>query len=65
MTFMLTMTKASGNYIESFTSRLLRPDGVNTVNKVEEDMIKWCAGGLYAGASDTVIVNSDLMFLNH
>ncbi|PFH47463.1 hypothetical protein AMATHDRAFT_67716 [Amanita thiersii Skay4041] len=46
---------ASGSYVESFTSRLLRPDGVNFVDPEEEDIIKWCAGGLYAGAADTTV----------
>ncbi|KAG7441817.1 cytochrome P450 [Guyanagaster necrorhizus] len=44
---------ALGRYTESFTSRLLNaksgsdPEG--------EDIIKWCAGGLYAGAADTTV----------
>lgn len=46
--------KASGNYVESFTSRLLQPDGKTMVESEQEDVIKWCAGGLYAGAADTV-----------
>ena len=46
--------KASSNYEESFTSRHLRPDGKTMVDSEQEDIIKWCAGGLYAGAADTV-----------
>ncbi|TFK41710.1 cytochrome P450 [Crucibulum laeve] len=46
---------ASGTYIDSFTSRLLRPDGHQFVNAEQEDIIKWCAGGLYAGAGDTTV----------
>ncbi|KAJ7708621.1 cytochrome P450 [Mycena metata] len=40
---------AAGNHIPSFTSRLLKPG----MTKDEEDIVKWCAGGLYTGASDT------------
>ncbi|KAF9000900.1 cytochrome P450 [Cyathus striatus] len=40
---------ATGIYTESFTSRLLYPG----ISDEEEDIVKWCAGGLYAGAGDT------------
>ncbi|KAF9498005.1 cytochrome P450 [Pleurotus eryngii] len=46
---------ASGTYTDSFTSRLLRPDGCTFVDPDEDDIIKWTAGGLYAGATDTTI----------
>ncbi|KAF8878783.1 cytochrome P450 [Infundibulicybe gibba] len=46
---------AIGKYTESFTSRLLRPDGGAFVDAEQEDIIKWCAGGLYAGAADTTV----------
>ncbi|TFK21403.1 cytochrome P450 [Coprinopsis marcescibilis] len=50
----------TGNYEESFTSRLLRPDPETGVDGVQvgpeqEELVKWCAGGLYAGASDTTV----------
>ncbi|KAG6853550.1 hypothetical protein C0991_003342 [Blastosporella zonata] len=45
----------TGNFTESFTSRLLRPNGVDMVDAEQEDIIKWCAGGLYAGAGDTTV----------
>ncbi|KAG9220402.1 hypothetical protein CCMSSC00406_0006667 [Pleurotus cornucopiae] len=45
----------SGTYTDSFTSRLLRPDGCTFVDPDEDDIIKWTAGGLYAGATDTTI----------
>ncbi|KAJ6452419.1 cytochrome P450 [Mycena sanguinolenta] len=42
---------ASGTNIPSFTSRLLRPG----MSEEEEDIVKWCAGALYAGAADTTV----------
>ncbi|KAJ7595334.1 cytochrome P450 [Mycena floridula] len=45
----------AGTYSDSFTSRLLRPDGISQVDKEAEDIIKWCAGGLYVGACDTIV----------
>ncbi|KAG6917491.1 hypothetical protein DXG01_002355 [Tephrocybe rancida] len=46
---------ATGEFTESFTSQLLRPEGVDMVNAEQEDIVKWCAGGLYAGAGDTTV----------
>ncbi|KAG6811069.1 hypothetical protein H0H92_009129 [Tricholoma furcatifolium] len=46
---------AKGDFIESFTSRNLRPNGIDMVDAEQEDIIKWCAGGLYAGAGDTTV----------
>jgi hypothetical protein len=51
-----TIHQASGNYTESFTSRHLRPNGEIVIDAEHDDIIKWCAGGLYAGAADTVIL---------
>ncbi|KAL0957850.1 hypothetical protein HGRIS_000034 [Hohenbuehelia grisea] len=45
----------NGHYSESFTSQLLRPDHSGMVDGEQEDIIKWSAGGLYAGATDTTI----------
>ncbi|KAJ7859776.1 cytochrome P450 [Mycena olivaceomarginata] len=42
---------AAGTNILSFTSRLLRPG----MTEEEEDIVKWCAGALYAGAADTTV----------
>ncbi|KAF8143725.1 cytochrome P450 [Mycena galopus ATCC 62051] len=42
---------ARGTNIPSFTSRLLRPG----MSQEEQDMVKWCAGALYAGAADTTV----------
>ncbi|KAJ7936986.1 cytochrome P450 [Mycena leptocephala] len=42
---------AAGTNIPSFTSRLLRPG----MTEDEEDIVKWCAGALYAGAADTTV----------
>ncbi|KAG6836306.1 hypothetical protein H0H93_009279 [Arthromyces matolae] len=46
---------ATGVFIESFTSRHLRPNGIDMVDAKQEDIVKWCAGGLYAGAGDTTV----------
>ncbi|ETW75662.1 cytochrome P450 monooxygenase 5 [Heterobasidion irregulare TC 32-1] len=46
---------ASGNFIESFTSRLLRDSAGSPVSNEDEDIVKWCAAGLYAGAADTTV----------
>ncbi|PPQ92201.1 LOW QUALITY PROTEIN: hypothetical protein CVT25_008975 [Psilocybe cyanescens] len=48
----------SGNYIPSFTSRYLLPEDGHPLSAEEEDIIKWCAGALYAGGADTVCVLS-------
>ncbi|KAK7054002.1 cytochrome P450 [Favolaschia claudopus] len=40
---------AAGTNIPSFTSRLLKPG----MSEEEEDIVKWCAGALNAGAADT------------
>ncbi|KAG5717253.1 O-methylsterigmatocystin oxidoreductase [Termitomyces sp. T112] len=45
----------TGEFIESFTSRHLRPNGEDMVDAEQEDIVKWCAGGLYAGAGDTTL----------
>lgn len=47
----------SGTYLDSFTSQLIRPGGPGTefVGSNMEDIVKWCAGGLYAGAADTTV----------
>ncbi|EAU83008.2 cytochrome P450 [Coprinopsis cinerea okayama7 len=44
----------SGVYEESFTSRLLRAKG-GALSPEEDDVVKWCASGLYAGAGDTTV----------
>ncbi|RDB27129.1 O-methylsterigmatocystin oxidoreductase [Hypsizygus marmoreus] len=46
---------ASGHYTESFTTRHLRPNGIDMVSPDQEDVVKWCAGALYAGAGDTTV----------
>lgn len=51
--------QAKQDYVESFTSRLLRPEGsgsdsMNQLSAEEDDIIMNCGGGLYAGAGDTV-----------
>ncbi|KAF9070749.1 cytochrome P450 [Rhodocollybia butyracea] len=62
------MQMERGTHIESFTSRLIRPSpsgpgGSNTADAESEDLIKWAAGGLYAGASDTWTVSALTSFI--
>ncbi|KAJ7149440.1 cytochrome P450 [Mycena crocata] len=40
-----------GTHVPSFTSRFLRPG----MTEDGEDIVKWCAGALYAGAADTTV----------
>ncbi|KAJ7723729.1 cytochrome P450 [Mycena maculata] len=42
---------AAGTNIPSFTSQLLRPE----MAEEAEDIVKWSAGALYAGAADTTV----------
>lgn len=50
------LSQKAGTHTESFTSKHLRPEGGEPCSAEEEDVIKWCAGALYAGAGDTVCV---------
>jgi hypothetical protein len=50
----LIHSQKSGNYIESFTSMGLHPDGGKPLNSEDEDILKWCSAGLYTGGADTV-----------
>ncbi|KXN87802.1 O-methylsterigmatocystin oxidoreductase [Leucoagaricus sp. SymC.cos] len=45
---------ASGSYMESFTSEFLSQEGT-VIDQEKEDVIRWSAGGLYVGASDTTV----------
>ncbi|TFY63436.1 hypothetical protein EVJ58_g3254 [Rhodofomes roseus] len=42
----------TGDYVESFVSLNLRPDGIS---QEEDDILRWCSSALYAGASDTTV----------
>ncbi|KAJ3772789.1 cytochrome P450 [Lentinula raphanica] len=42
---------AQSNSVDSFTTRLLQPNA----HAEPENIVKWAAGGLYAGASDTTV----------
>ncbi|KIK64003.1 hypothetical protein GYMLUDRAFT_161640 [Collybiopsis luxurians FD-317 M1] len=42
-----------GNFVESFTSRFIQSNNMDDENG--EDIVKWAAGGMYAGASDTTV----------
>ncbi|KAH9943944.1 cytochrome P450 [Amylocystis lapponica] len=44
---------ASGNYLDSFTSRHLRTESGEAVSPEEDDIVKWCASALYVGGADT------------
>ncbi|KAF9456423.1 cytochrome P450 [Collybia nuda] len=46
---------ASGGYTESFTSRHLQYPQPGIIDAERDDIVKWCAGGLYAGAADTTV----------
>lgn len=46
----------SGNYLESFTSKMLLPEDGVPPTAEEEDHIKFCAEALHAGGADTVSV---------
>lgn len=51
---LLMCRKASGNYVESFTSQNLQPEDNHSVNAEEESIIKYCSLALYTGGTDTV-----------
>ncbi|KAH9943928.1 cytochrome P450 [Amylocystis lapponica] len=53
----------SGNYVESFISRLLRPDDGTVPSAEEEAIIMACGSALYAGGADTVVAASTTFFL--
>ncbi|EIM80787.1 cytochrome P450 [Stereum hirsutum FP-91666 SS1] len=55
----------SGNYIESFTSELMLPDGGNgpPPNAEQEDIIKLCSAALYTGGADTTVSAMTTFFL--
>ncbi|KAF5391109.1 hypothetical protein D9757_003068 [Collybiopsis confluens] len=42
-----------GDYVESFTSRFIQSNSIGDENP--DEIVKWAAGGLYAGASDTTV----------
>lgn len=46
--------KASGEYIDSFTSQHLQPEDGHVVSVEEGEIIKYCSVALYAGGADTV-----------
>jgi cytochrome P450 len=53
----------SGNYIDSFTSMALHPDGDKLVSSEEADIIKWCGSALYVGGADTTVSAMTTFFL--
>lgn len=53
-------SQAAHKHEGCFTSRLLAPEDREKATPEEEDVIKWCAGGLYAGAGDTVRITGSI-----
>ncbi|VDC07379.1 unnamed protein product [Peniophora sp. CBMAI 1063] len=45
----------SGTYVDSFTSRNMRPQDGPVPDAEMEDIIKWCSSALYAGGADTTV----------
>ncbi|EAU82679.2 OrdA protein [Coprinopsis cinerea okayama7 len=45
----------AGNHVESFISKLLSIDTPYIDSKEKEDVLKWCAFGLYIGGGDTTV----------
>ena len=50
--------KADGNAVESFVLRFLNREDGTYLDPDDEDVVKWCASGLYSGAADTVSFRS-------
>ena len=46
---------SSGDYMDSFTSRNMRPQDAPPPDAEMEDIIKWCSSALYAGGADTTV----------
>ncbi|KAK7029428.1 hypothetical protein VNI00_014682 [Paramarasmius palmivorus] len=45
----------SGNFDDSFTSKLLCPEDGHVPDAEEEDIFKFCGAGIYAGGADTTV----------
>ncbi|OAX32366.1 cytochrome P450, partial [Rhizopogon vinicolor AM-OR11-026] len=46
----------SGSYMPSFTSAQLLPEDGSTVDAEQEDIIRWCNHGIYAGGTHTTVI---------
>ncbi|KAF6748927.1 cytochrome P450 [Ephemerocybe angulata] len=46
---------ATGNYIESFTSKQLQEDTPYIPDQEKEDIVRWVCAALYAGGADTTV----------
>ncbi|KAG7097523.1 hypothetical protein E1B28_004866 [Marasmius oreades] len=54
----------SGDFEESFTSRFLLPEDGRVLTEEEEDIVKFCDAGIYAGGADTTVsVMTTFIFL--
>jgi len=53
----------SGNYVDSFTSMGLHPDGGKPLSSEEADIVRWCAAALYVGGTDTTVSAMTTFFL--
>lgn len=47
------LSQATGNHVESFTSKHLQDD-VSLPAEEKDDIIKYCSAALYIGGADTV-----------
>lgn len=45
----------SGEYVDSFVSRFLRPEDGKIPGDDDVDILKWCASALYVGGADTTV----------
>ncbi|KAF9270162.1 cytochrome P450 [Marasmius fiardii PR-910] len=45
----------SGEYVDSFVSRFLRPEDGAIPGEEDIDILKWCAAALYVGGADTTV----------
>ncbi|KAG7099150.1 hypothetical protein E1B28_001021 [Marasmius oreades] len=45
----------SGEYVDSFVSRFLRPEDGKLPGDEDMDILKWCAAALYIGGADTTV----------
>ena len=52
--YILKMLQATGDYVESFTSKHLYSEDGQRVDEEAEQNIKWCSAALFIGGGDTV-----------
>ncbi|KAF8338413.1 cytochrome P450 [Amanita rubescens] len=47
----------SGNFMESFISKHLRPDDGHAIDAKEEDIVKWASGAMCFGGAETAVAS--------